>query len=249
MNAPGIGPCVHGRDPFDRCEICEAAVNKAFGELKPHLAGTTAEIVDAVDTAVARAIATVARPADAWSLRVRLWNAIRFGDPIPWEANTTDDGGGGYFDRDGDELHVELKYPGQPGRPTAVVVGLESVRAADDIRLVYDFRRDGWAVQRATRFSWDEGEDIDHGWVEVAYLQSWPFGDPDDLTGRVPEGRQLMVAATVREVGPPLAGQRACTVCGQGPAAHERVTDASGATVRACPVRIEMPTYTPEVRP
>ena len=61
----------------------------------------------------------------------------------------------------------------EDGRPNAVEVGLMDVRAADSIRVSYDFERDGWLIQQATRFSWETGESPDPGWVEVAFVQAW----------------------------------------------------------------------------
>ena len=43
----------------------------------------------------------------------------------------------------GDSVHVDLWYPRTANPIKAVQVGLVDVRAADDIRIEYDFDRDG----------------------------------------------------------------------------------------------------------
>jgi hypothetical protein len=72
-----------------------------------------------------------------------------------------------------DCLYVELWYPRQEPIKS-IHVGLMDVRAADDIRIEYDFERDGWKISQAKYFSW-EGEDeiCDPGWAEVAFVQAW----------------------------------------------------------------------------
>lgn len=60
---------------------------------------------------------------------------------------------------------VELYYPRNEGNEKAVEVGLVDVRAADSIRVRYDFDRDGWVIlQDSTK-----GED----WQEVAFVEAW----------------------------------------------------------------------------
>lgn len=79
----------------------------------------------------------------------------------------------------GDELHIDLFYPGghEPGcgEPKSVVLGLCDVRAADDIRLSYDFERDGWKIEQASCFVWGEDDETncDPDWQEVAFVQAW----------------------------------------------------------------------------
>lgn len=51
---------------------------------------------------------------------------------------------------------------------------MESVRAADSVRLSYDFARDGWRVEQASRSERDEGDATrDPGWREVAFVLAW----------------------------------------------------------------------------
>jgi hypothetical protein len=82
----------------------------------------------------------------------------------------------------GKTLSVELWYPRvEDGRPNAVEVGLCDVRAADSVRLYYDFERDGWAIQQATRFRWEADEEPDPKWTEVAFVQAWGSdSEPDE---------------------------------------------------------------------
>lgn len=73
----------------------------------------------------------------------------------------------------GQTVHVELWYPRvDPGKVQAVTVGLCDVRAADDVRISYDFERDGWSIQQGS------GDDIDDpDWQEVAFVQAWARDD------------------------------------------------------------------------
>lgn len=82
-------------------------------------------------------------------------------------------------------IGVELMYPrlakDDPERPTHVEVGLCDVRAADSIRISYDFQRDGWKIEQAQRFRWEVSEELnerglscgDPGWIEVAFVEAW----------------------------------------------------------------------------
>ncbi|WP_417744794.1 hypothetical protein [Rosistilla oblonga] len=55
-----------------------------------------------------------------------------------------------------------------------IQVGLTDVRAADDIRISYDFERDGWKIEQASVFEWEAGDQVcDPCWKEVAFLQAW----------------------------------------------------------------------------
>lgn len=75
----------------------------------------------------------------------------------------------------GDELHINLIYPGTPGTHiNKFVIGLCAVRAADDIRISYDMDRDGWRIEQASKFKWDADDDVcDPDWQEVAFIQAW----------------------------------------------------------------------------
>ena len=74
-------------------------------------------------------------------------------------------------------LHVELMYPQcgpENDRVDTVEVGLCDVRAADSIRITYDYDRDGWSVLQASIFEW-EADDTEHDadWQEVAFVPAW----------------------------------------------------------------------------
>lgn len=74
----------------------------------------------------------------------------------------------------GDTAFIDIWYPGSEGRPAFLVVGLEHVRAADNIRISYDFVRDGWKIEQASTFSWEAGDSVcDPGWAEVAFIHAW----------------------------------------------------------------------------
>jgi hypothetical protein len=80
----------------------------------------------------------------------------------------------------GDELHIDLWHPRVPDegngaqRIRKFVIGLMDVRAADDIRVSYDFERDGWKIEQASTFQWEaDDEACDPDWQEVAFIQAW----------------------------------------------------------------------------
>lgn len=75
----------------------------------------------------------------------------------------------------GSEMHIELWYPDvEASEIKSLVVGLMDVRAADDIRISYDKERDGWKIEQASIFQWEEGEDSnDPDWQEVAFVKAW----------------------------------------------------------------------------
>lgn len=77
--------------------------------------------------------------------------------------------------RRGDEVHIDLWYPkADPANATALVIGLVDVRAADEIRVSYDFDRDGWKIEQASNFSWEADDEVcDRGWMEVAFVKAW----------------------------------------------------------------------------
>lgn len=92
--------------------------------------------------------------------------------------------------RHGDELIVEITYPprsdeGNPNDQVRYVqVDQESVRASDGVRLFYDYERDGWVIQQASRFSWATAEDANaptaEDWQEVAFIESWARQETDE---------------------------------------------------------------------
>lgn len=73
----------------------------------------------------------------------------------------------------GRRLSVGLAYPRCEENPNEVFIELVDVRAADGILIRYDFQRDGWVILQASRFEWEEDEEIDEDWQEVAFIQAW----------------------------------------------------------------------------
>lgn len=73
----------------------------------------------------------------------------------------------------GDAVSVEIFYPRQRSIK-AVQVGLCDVRAADDVRIEYDFERDGWKVSQRHYAQADGYMTCDGAWHEMAFLPAWP---------------------------------------------------------------------------
>ena len=78
-------------------------------------------------------------------------------------------------------FHVALSYP-NINPIDKICVGLEHVRAADDIRISYDFDRDGYKIEQASTFSWvsDDPNCGNMDWQEVAFIQAWARLIEDD---------------------------------------------------------------------
>jgi len=73
----------------------------------------------------------------------------------------------------GDALHIDIWYP-RSNLIKAIHIGLMDTRAADDIRIEYDFERDGWIVKQAQVFEWSVDDEIcDSKWKEVAFIKAW----------------------------------------------------------------------------
>jgi len=82
-------------------------------------------------------------------------------------------------ERRDDVIHVDLAYPRSDGEAKCVQVGLMDVRAADDIRISYDFERDGWVIQQASKHGpWEADETPDEGWTEVGFFKAWALQGP-----------------------------------------------------------------------
>lgn len=70
--------------------------------------------------------------------------------------------------------NVQSREPRTPDHPVAVEVGLMHVRAADSIRIEYDFDRDGYSIQQASVFEWSCEDTVrDPDWQEVAFVEAW----------------------------------------------------------------------------
>lgn len=88
-------------------------------------------------------------------------------------------------ERIGDDVHVTLAYPRSDGEANAIQVHLSEVRAADRIRISYDFERDGWKIEQPSNHGpWAGNEEPDEGWREVAFVKSWALAPLD----REPKG-------------------------------------------------------------
>jgi hypothetical protein len=75
---------------------------------------------------------------------------------------------------DRDVPEVALAYPRVNGSAKSIEVALTDVRAADSIRVTYDFERDGWSILQASVFEWDCTDEVmDADWQEVAFVQAW----------------------------------------------------------------------------
>jgi len=72
-------------------------------------------------------------------------------------------------------VQVDLYYPRSWENPYKnIQIGLVDVRASDDIRVSYDFVRDGWVIEQGTVFEWHPTDEVcDPCWVEVAFIKAW----------------------------------------------------------------------------
>lgn len=71
-------------------------------------------------------------------------------------------------------LELSLVHPLEEGSIKQVQLGLMDVHEADDIRVTYDFVRDGWVIKQPTIDEWAQDDLVrDEGWREVAFVKSW----------------------------------------------------------------------------
>jgi len=113
-----------------------------------------------------------------------------------WPAE--DEGDNFDISRRDDTLLVELCYPprtdedhrkrfveGRGWQVTHIEIDQMSVRATDGIRLNYDYKRDGWVIEQASRFAWPlEDQACDRDWQEVAFIQSWARAESKEEQAR-----------------------------------------------------------------
>ncbi len=71
---------------------------------------------------------------------------------------------------------IDLWYPTNPDSVTALEIGLQHVRAANSIRIHYDFDRDGWSVMQTETIAEHETWMETGEFVEVAFIPAW--GEP-----------------------------------------------------------------------
>jgi len=80
----------------------------------------------------------------------------------------------GIIDSEFDVPIIELFYPRVEGNASIVEVGLSDVRAADSLRIEFDFDRDGYSIKQASIFEWDADDEVcDPDWQEVAFVPAW----------------------------------------------------------------------------
>lgn len=73
-----------------------------------------------------------------------------------------------------DTKFIELEYPRSEGNAKYIQIGLMDLRASDDIRVEYDFQRDGWVISQASVFEWSIEDSIcDPLWKEVVFIPAW----------------------------------------------------------------------------
>lgn len=76
--------------------------------------------------------------------------------------------------RDKDMIILDFWYPRSSGNARVIEIGLCDVRAADSIRISYDFDRDGYVITQASKPPFDEnGDEQDEDWQEVAFVKTW----------------------------------------------------------------------------
>lgn len=79
-----------------------------------------------------------------------------------------------------DTCMFEFWYPRADKPIKQLEVGLMDVRAADSIRIHYDFDRDGWVVEQAALFEFPSDErEHDEDWQEVAFIKAWARERPN----------------------------------------------------------------------
>lgn len=81
--------------------------------------------------------------------------------------------------RAGHIVTLDLCYPRNEGNATTIELGLVDVRAADSIRITYDFDRDGWTIRQAAGRRFDVAADS-LVWQEVAFVQAWALSEPGE---------------------------------------------------------------------
>ena len=81
----------------------------------------------------------------------------------------------------GESYSVSLWYPRQRSIKN-IVIDLMDVRAADEIRVSYDFTRDGWVIEQPSQYSWEADDEVcDRGWIESAFLPAWAYEKDDEV--------------------------------------------------------------------
>lgn len=77
---------------------------------------------------------------------------------------------------------IQLWYPRNTGSAKEIEIELSDVRAADSIRISYDFERDGWVVKQASVFEWSCDDLIcDGNWKEISFIKAWALESENDM--------------------------------------------------------------------
>lgn len=83
-------------------------------------------------------------------------------------------------------IHVDLMYPRNDDGVSTVTVGLVDIRAADDLTIRYDFKRDGYSITREVTRDGDGFMEATGEWREVAFVPAWTEEDaPRPLDERI----------------------------------------------------------------
>ncbi|MEQ8770075.1 MAG: hypothetical protein RIB60_06155 [Phycisphaerales bacterium] len=84
------------------------------------------------------------------------------------------------MNRSGDTAYITMEYPRNEGEIGKLILDISECRAADGIRVSYDFKRDGWKIEQASRFCWPSGDEVcDPDWQEVAFVKAWGREDEE----------------------------------------------------------------------
>lgn len=68
---------------------------------------------------------------------------------------------------------IDLVYPNLQGNVDTIEIGLTDVRCADEIRIKYDYDRDGWAIYQSTGKIEEWGIYPFDDWKEVAFINAF----------------------------------------------------------------------------
>lgn len=69
--------------------------------------------------------------------------------------------------------HVEMCYPAREGPATRVTIGITDVRAANQISIEFDFKRDGYVIRMDRTQDYGTGCDVVEENVGVAFVPAW----------------------------------------------------------------------------
>lgn len=79
--------------------------------------------------------------------------------PRPDEADV------GPIETQGGPVYVEVR------NTASVIVGASLVRCVNDLKITFDFERNGWSISRATVFNWSiDDEECDPCWKEDCFI-------------------------------------------------------------------------------